>query len=166
VRRIVLIVLTITLLLWLPVAAVALDVGQQAPEFNLRDLSGKAVSLSDFKGRIVLLKLATTWCPTCHELSREISKTGDFLKKNNVVLLEVFIQDAPDKVEHYIKDFTAPMEHYALIDEGQVHEKYRVYMIPRFLVIDPGQAIFFDSLGRNVTAQDIERLVNEAAAVD
>ncbi len=36
-----------------------------AADFILRDLSGKNISLRDYKGRIILLNFMTTWCPEC-----------------------------------------------------------------------------------------------------
>jgi peroxiredoxin len=36
-----------------------------APQFALKDLSGKNVSLSDYKGKVVLLNFWATWCVPC-----------------------------------------------------------------------------------------------------
>lgn len=36
-----------------------------APAWSLKDLDGKTVSLSDFKGKVVLLNFWATWCPPC-----------------------------------------------------------------------------------------------------
>jgi peroxiredoxin len=38
-----------------------------APEFSLKDLDGKTVSLSDLKGKVVFLNFWATWCPPCRE---------------------------------------------------------------------------------------------------
>ena len=75
----------------LPVCALAVNVGEVAPDFTLESVGGEKVSLNDFKGQVVLLKLATTWCPTCKELSAEIQKAGEFLKEQNVAVLEVYV---------------------------------------------------------------------------
>ena len=144
-----------------PAAAVALETGTQAPGFKLKSLQGKDVSLADFKGRLVLLKLATTWCPTCKQLSAEIEKIGEFLKEKNVVVLDVFVQDSPEMIKKYLGDAEPPMSFYALLDDGQVYDAYNVYLIPRLLLIDAGQIVRFESSGRNVLADDIAAMVEE-----
>jgi peroxiredoxin len=41
--------------------------GQLAPGFELKDLAGKNVQLSDYHGKVVLLNFWATWCPPCKE---------------------------------------------------------------------------------------------------
>lgn len=144
-----------------PVAAVAIETGAQAPDFKLKSLQGEDVSLSDFKGRLVLLKLATTWCPTCKQLSAEIEKVGAFLKEKDVVVLEVFVQDSVKMVKKYLGDTEPPMTFHALLDDGQAYDAYNVYLIPRLLLIDAEQIVRFESAGRNVLADDITSMVEE-----
>jgi thiol-disulfide isomerase/thioredoxin len=110
---------------------------------------------------VVLLKLATTWCPTCKQLSAEIDKIGEFLKEQDVVFLEVFVQDSKKMIEKFLGDTEPPMTFHALLDDGQAYEAYSVYLIPRFLVIDAEQIVRFDSAGRNVSAADITSMVEE-----
>jgi len=40
-------------------------IGKPAPEFSLQDLSGKKVSLSDYKGKALLINFWATWCGPC-----------------------------------------------------------------------------------------------------
>jgi len=144
-----------------PVTVVATEVGAPAPDFKLKSVTGQEVSLSDFKGQLVLLKLATTWCPTCKQLSGEIEKVGKFLKEKDVVFLEVFVQDSKEMIEKSLGDTEPPMTFHALLDDGQAYKAYNVYLIPRFLIIDAEQIVRFDSAGRNILAADIISMVEE-----
>ena len=154
-------VLLLALFCTAPTLGFAIEAGEPAPDFELKSLTGEDVSLSDFKGSLVLLKLATTWCPTCKLLSAEIRKVGPFLKEQNVVVLEVFVQDSKEAILEYLGNHEPPMAFHALLDDGQAYEAYNVYLIPRFLVIDKDQVVRFDSSGQNVMADDILAMVQE-----
>ena len=152
-------------LLLAPLCAGAVEVGKPAPAFALPDLAGKTVSLADFKGRVVVLKLATTWCPSCKVLSRDLASLGGFFKERDVVLLEVFVQDTPEMVKEAQAGQSFPMTHHALLDEDeQVYRDYGIYLIPRLLVIDRQQAVRYDngSAATLLPAGEIRKLVEAA----
>jgi len=152
------------LLLSVPTFAGAVEVGKPAPGFTLPTLEGKSVSLTDFKGKVVLLKLATTWCPSCSQLSRELAAIGEFLKEKDVVLLEVFLQDTPEMIARYLDGKSFPMTHHVLVDDLQAYRGYGVYLIPRLLVVDREQKVRYDN-GAAATilpAAEIKKLVEGA----
>lgn len=126
-----------------------LQVGSEAPDFKLADLEGNKVSLSDFKGQIIILQLGTTWCPDCVGQSADLLKIGPSLKDQGVVLVEVFIQETGSSVSKFLKgkDFVMPM--VPLLDDGQAHRAYQVYLIPRLLIIDQQSRIVHDGLRLN-----------------
>lgn len=126
-----------------------LEVGSEAPDFNLSDLEGNKVKLSDYKGRIIVLKLGTTWCPDCVGQSDDLLKIGPQLNEQGVVLVDVFIQESRRSVKKYLKnkDFVMPI--VPLLDDGQAHRAYQVYLIPRLLIIDQQFRIVHDGLRLN-----------------
>ena len=134
VRR--LVPLLILALICAALPAVAVEPGALAPDFALPTLDGRTVRLSEFKGNPILLKLATTWCPTCRQQSQEILAVADLLKQNKVEVVEVFIQDSPQMVADYLKAMSYPMSHVALLDDGSVYKAYSVFVIPRTILID------------------------------
>jgi len=126
------------LLLLLPVLpAQAVSVGSPAPDFTLADLDGKTVHLADYKGRIVLLKLATTWCPSCRQQSQELHDALEVLKRFDVVVIEVFLQDSETMVRNFLGEPNLRLPGaVAVIDDDQVRRRYNVYTIPRVLLLD------------------------------
>lgn len=76
-RKLLLIFLSLTI--W---ALADLPVGQKVPDFTLTDQNSKKVSLSDFKGKVVLVTFLYTQCPfpeKCPMLAQKLGKTRDLL---------------------------------------------------------------------------------------
>jgi peroxiredoxin len=126
-----------------------LQVGSEAPDFKLADLEGNKVRLSDFKGQIIILQLGTTWCPDCIGQSADLLKIGPSLKDQGVVLVDVFIQETGNSVSNYLKGKNFVMPMVPLLDDGQAHRAYQVYLIPRLLIIDQQFRIVHDGLRLN-----------------
>ncbi|ORJ62058.1 TlpA family protein disulfide reductase [Geothermobacter hydrogeniphilus] len=150
--------LFLTVLLCLgAVTASALEFGDPAPDFELPGLDGKTFRLSDHRGQIVILKLGTTWCPTCKQQSFELAEAAPFLKKNNIKVVEVFLQDTREMITEYLAKERHPEELIPLLDDGQVRQKYNVYLIPRLLVVNREFQIVRD--GSLLTSQALQNLI-------
>jgi len=68
-------------------------VGAEAPDFSVIDQSGKTVHLSDFKGKVVVVKFWATWCWPCNQSmphTNEVASTSG----SDVVVLAVAIHDS------------------------------------------------------------------------
>lgn len=71
--------------------------GATAPDFTLPNLEGNMVSLSDFKGKVVLLNIWATWCPPCVEEMPSMEKLYREIKDEGFEILEVSIDTSGAK---------------------------------------------------------------------
>lgn len=66
-----------------------LTVGQLAPDFTLTSTDGSMVSLSQFKGKVVLIEFMAPWCPHCQQDSVTLNQVYDNYAGKNVQMLAV-----------------------------------------------------------------------------
>lgn len=160
-KKIALLLLSTLLLLCFAGQSLAyLQVGSEAPDFELADLEGNKVRLSNFKGQIIILQLGTTWCPDCVGQSADLLKIGPELKDQGVVLVDVFIQENRSSVSKFLKGKNFVMPMVPLLDDGRAHRAYQVYLIPRLVIIDQQFRIVHDGLrlGGDVLQEKIAAL--------
>lgn len=151
------VLLVIALAVGIP--AVALEQGVRAPDFALQTLDGKAFRLEELRGRIILLKLATTWCPTCRDQSRELSKAKDLLLAHDVAIVEVFLQDGVEMVRNYMRENDPLPSTTILLDDDRIRRSYNVYLIPRTLIIDREFRVRRD--GHLLLRTELEKILTE-----
>lgn len=128
-----------------------------AIDFELPTLDETTVHLSDFRGKIIILKLATTWCPTCTQQTDEIVNFSQFFSDQEIVVVDVFLQDSEAMVRDYLKGKDLPFRYMALMDDGRVRNSYNVFMIPRLLLIDREFEVRRD--GNFISSKDLQKEV-------
>lgn len=72
-------------------------VGQTAPDFSLKAVSGKTVSLKDFKDRknVVLSFVPAAWTPVCSDQWPGYNIVQDLFEDNNAILLGITVDNIP-----------------------------------------------------------------------
>lgn len=77
---------------------------QDAPAWELKDLEGKPVKLSDFKGKVVLLNFWATWCPPCREEIPDLVALQNEYKDKGLVVIGVSLdQNGPARVKSFVE---------------------------------------------------------------
>ena len=111
------------------------NVGNAAPDFQLSDLDGKTVSLSDFQGKPVLLNFWASWCRPCRTEMPYIQQIYEEWSDKGLVMLTINIGETPSEVKKFIGnyEFSLPV----LLDTKQdVGQKYNITGIPITFFID------------------------------
>ena len=74
-----------------------------APEWQLKDLDGNPVKLSDFKGKVVILNFWATWCPPCRrEIPTFVSLQKQYADKGLVIIGVSLDEKGPDVVKPFV----------------------------------------------------------------
>jgi len=107
-----------------------------APEFTMKDLDGKTVSLADFRGKkVVVIDFWATWCGPCRGTMPLLEKYWQKYKNKKVMVLSINEQEAPDRVKAFVER-TGYTFQVLLDSDGSVQSAYRVYGLPTMYVID------------------------------
>ena len=107
-----------------------------APDITLPDIQGNQVSLSDLKGKVVLLNFWATWCPPCKEEMPSMEQLYRRFKDQGLVILAVNIeQEGQQAVPAFLQKtpYTFPI----LLDtEAVAQNTYKVFKFPETFIID------------------------------
>jgi len=102
---------------------------------NLKDINGKTISISDFKGKIVFLNFWTTWCPTCRIEMPSMEKMHQKLKNMDFAMVTVNLQESASQVKAFFKEFKLTFT--ALLDSnGEVGASFAIRAIPTTYILD------------------------------
>ena len=74
-------------------AAIAAREGAVAPDFALKDIAGREVSLSSLKGKVVFLNFWATWCPPCKEEIPSMMKLNQAMAGKSFQMMAVSVDD-------------------------------------------------------------------------
>lgn len=135
---------------------------QRTINFTFPDVNGNEVSLSDFKGKVVLLDIWATWCGPCRAELPHLKKLEEEMAGTDLVVIGV----STDVQKNYNK-WKGMVERgevvgVQLFSNGgeELREAYQVKSIPRFIVFDREGKIAESSAPRP-SNPELKELLNE-----
>ncbi len=133
-----------------------------APSFSLKDLKGNAVSLEDYKGKIVVMVFWATWCDPCREEMPTLKKLYKLYQDKGLAVLGISIDRSNGKrVKSFVEE--AGLTYPILMDEDQsVRKKYQVEALPTsHLIGRDGKCLGFISGQRDWGSEEALKLISE-----
>lgn len=133
-------------------------VGEAGYNFELEDLNGDLVRLSDYKGQVVILNYFATWCGPCVDEAPELEafekEYGDRFK-----LLIIDRGEPKDRVKKFIDEYKTTSTY--LFDFNQkVSKEYNVIAQPETFVIDK-EGIIKEHIKGPVTKEELFNLASK-----
>jgi peroxiredoxin len=121
--------------------------GYEAPDFTLPDLDGSTHRLSDYRGKVVLLNLWTTWCPPCRMEMPAMERLHRRMRARDFVLLAVSEDEGgKDAVAPFVGELglTFPV----LLDpDARLSPRYGVTGYPETFIIDRDGKVVQHTIG-------------------
>ena len=113
---------------------VAIEIGSEAADFQLKDLEGREIQLKSLRGSVVLLNFWATWCGPCRLEMPVIEKLHQQLHGKGLRVFGVNDEEI-DTIREYIAEHEYSFP--TLVDtDQQAMNLYRIRGIPTMVVID------------------------------
>src|SRR5687768_15917246 len=116
-----------------PEAFLATDQGKPAPEFRLKTFDGRAVSLADYRGKVVLLDFWATYCPPCVQALPELQALHAKNASRGFAVVGVTVDDRASLVR---KATTRAKVGYPILQATpEVWNAYKVNALPSLILV-------------------------------
>ncbi len=113
----------------------AVVAGDVAPDFTLEDTKGNKFTLSELRGKIVMVNFWATWCPPCIEEMPSMERLNKFMAEEDFVMLAINTEKngrtvVPDFLKKTPYDFPILYD-----DQVTVQQQYGVYKFPESFIV-------------------------------
>jgi len=129
--------LLLMVLIWL---VLGFSEGALADDIILNDLGGRAVQLSSYKGKPIILFFWTTWCPYCREELKNLNQQYAQIDQEGIIVFGVNVNEPDYKVQEFFKNYQ--LNFRILLDKaGLLADKFDLLGVPTYIFLDKTGAV-------------------------
>jgi thiol-disulfide isomerase/thioredoxin len=140
-----------------------LAVGAVFPDFSVKGLDGKDLSVGALKGKVVLVDFWATWCPPCRAELPNVIATYNKHHGEGFEIIGVSLDSERDKLDEFLKKqdgMTWPQYFDGKAWSNELAVKYGVEGIPFAILVGPDGKI----IGKELRGEELEAAVAKAVA--
>lgn len=114
--------------------------------FSLLDLKGKKHSLSDYRGKVVLVNFWASWCPPCIREMPELQKLKKHFADRPFEILTINVAEPEDRISQFSRSIKLNLP--VLLDvSSKTYHRWDVNILPTSFLIDGGGQIRYRARG-------------------
>ena len=138
-------------------------VGGTLPEWTGRRLDGAKQSLSDYRGRVLMIDFWATWCPPCIAVLPDLRQLVSDLPSDKFALLAISVDTELATVTEFIEQEPMPWDNWHVGVSSEIERILGVRGFPTYLIADADGAILFNG---NTFFPVLRCMAEEAVAGD
>jgi peroxiredoxin len=141
---------------------VGIAVGDLAPDFTGTTVDGQTVSLSEQKGKLVVINVFASWCGPCRVETPHLVELYNELDKDQVEFIGLNLQETPAAVQLFKEEFF--IDYPLVLNEGgEITDIYSPIGLPTTWFIDQEGIVRFTFSGP-MTKESLQAILEDVAA--
>lgn len=156
-KKIIILSLTIILIVGCSKSKTSSAVQVKGTDFTLEQLGGGSVTLSQLKGKVVLVDFWATWCPPCRAAIPHLVKMYNTHKEQGLEVLGISLDQQKEGLPAFISE--NKINYPILLGNQEVAKAYEVQGIPTLVIFDKKGKIVFKEVGFN--EENVSKIENK-----
>lgn len=143
----------------------SVQLGEHLGDFSLADTTGNKISLSNFKGKYVLVEFWASWCSPCRRENPNLVKTYNEYKSKGFDILAVSFDVKRENWVRAIREDELPWAHVSELQslwDSAIAKELLVRSVPDNFLLDPEGKI----IGRNLRGDELNKKLSTLATAD
>ena len=142
-------------------------IGNQAPLFSGKTISGDTVNLSDYKGKVTILDFWASWCKPCKEEFPFLIELYNQNSEKKFSILTINEDEESANMKKFIDNLEKEIPFKIILDKNaKIIELYGIESMPSVFVIDKKGIVRFTHIGfkkddKEKFKSEIAKLINE-----
>lgn len=118
-----------------------------APEFTVPSLTGGAVKLSNYRGKVVFINFWATWCATCKVEMPSMEKLYQRFKDRGFEMLTISVDKDRSLIEPFMKEYALTFPVLLDPDSQVAKRKYKTTGVPETFIVNREGIIVHKAIG-------------------